>query len=99
MALGCAQVPDENGVINACYERQDGSLRAVSEIAECDTQVEIPVSWNQVGPEGAPGPPGPAGSGGDVELFYAREAGEVNVNHTPGPSVPFGTYTEAGGPR
>jgi hypothetical protein len=97
-ALGCAQVPDENGVINACYKQDNGELRAVSEVAECDTQVEVPVTWNQEGPRGAPGPQGPAGADGDVQLFYDKKAAEVSINHTPGPSNPFGTFVEAGGP-
>jgi hypothetical protein len=47
-------------VINACAKRDDGALR-LSKNCHHD---EIPISWNQTGPQGPPGPQGIAGPQG-----------------------------------
>jgi hypothetical protein len=41
-----------------CYQKNNGQLRFVSQPSACRSS-EIPISWNQIGPQG---PAGPAGS-------------------------------------
>ena len=47
-------------IINACAKKDNGALR-VSKYCHHD---EMPISWNQTGPQGAPGPQGVAGPQG-----------------------------------
>ena len=68
--LAWAGIPDPNGEIHACYQKENGALRVVdSATTSCRTQ-EVPLSWSQAGspgpagPQGLPGPPGPAGPEG-----------------------------------
>ena len=60
-SIAYASIPDESGVLNACY-LSGGQLR-LSEDASCRAN-ESPVSWNQTGPEGPAGPSGEAGPAG-----------------------------------
>jgi hypothetical protein len=46
--------PSYAQVINACYQRTNGNLRIVSSSTDCRSS-EVAISWNIVGPEGAPG--------------------------------------------
>jgi hypothetical protein len=74
-----ATIPDDQGVIHACYKTDGGQLRA-SGSATCNPS-ETALSWNQAGPQGAPGPQGPqgpagpAGSGSDVYSETASGSG------------------------
>jgi hypothetical protein len=74
-----ATIPDDQGVIHACYKTDGGQLRASSS-ASCNPS-ETALSWNQAGPqgpqgpEGPQGPPGPAGSGSDVYSETASGSG------------------------
>lgn len=53
--------PTPNGnVINACFKKNNGQLRIVSNFGQC-LPSEIAISWNIVGPQGPPGPQGPSG--------------------------------------
>ena len=48
-------IPDSNGVINGCYQKNAGNLRVVNSAASCRND-EIPISWNvqgQTGPSNA----------------------------------------------
>lgn len=71
-----ATIPDENGVIHACFKSSNGAVRIVESSADCANS-EAPIEWNQAGPQGPqgdPGPQGPPGSGGatdPVDLFLA----------------------------
>lgn len=51
--IALAQVGDD-GVIHACTDTKGGDLRLVDTAEDC-TKKEVPVSWNQVGPQGLPG--------------------------------------------
>jgi hypothetical protein len=65
----------EDGTVEACYQKQTGELRAVSDVGECRPS-ERPLEWNvqgSPGPQGERGPqgePGPAGEPGTA-LAYA----------------------------
>jgi hypothetical protein len=50
-------------VINACYNKKNGSLRKVTSQADCTSQ-EIPIFWSITGPAGPQGPAGPKGNTG-----------------------------------
>jgi hypothetical protein len=61
-----AAIPDEAGVISACYQQPSGQLRVIDAAAgESCRRNELPLSWNQKGPKGDPGP---ASSSGTVPL-------------------------------
>ena len=96
VAAGAA-VPDSGtGVINGCYQRSSGQLRVVDPAPAGNgrggcSSAEIPISWNQVGPQGAsgpagaqgePGPPGPVGPAGAVGP--AGPAGPAGPQGLPG---------------
>jgi len=51
--------------ICACYHKNDGQLRIVSNPRACRPS-ETPLSWNKVGPQGPQGPVGPEGPQGPV---------------------------------
>ena len=46
-----ATIPAANGSIRACYQKTDGQLRVIDSTEACRTS-EIPISWNQTGPQG-----------------------------------------------
>ncbi len=60
-----ATIPDDQGVIHACYKTDNGQLRVVDVGggSGCGPS-ESAVTWNQTGPPGAPGPQGPKGDPG-----------------------------------
>ena len=62
-----AAIPDANGVIHGCYDKQSGKLRVIdSEEGQpkaCGNG-ETPLSWSQQGPQGVPGSEGPRGPEG-----------------------------------
>jgi hypothetical protein len=61
-----ASIPAPGGVINGCYKKSGGTLRIVDSGIESCNSNEIPVNWNQIGPQGAAGAPGAAGPSGPV---------------------------------
>ena len=76
-----ATIPDSNGTIHGCYQKNDGALRVVNDAAACRSS-EQAIDWNQ---QGRPGPPGSS-------VAYDEQAGEVTTDAlTPtdlgGPSV------------
>jgi hypothetical protein len=46
-----AAIPDSNGTIHACYQRNGGNLRVVQSDSDCRAS-ESPLSWSQQGPPG-----------------------------------------------
>jgi hypothetical protein len=58
-----ASIPDQNGVIHACYVKSGGSLRVIDSAASCKS-TETSLDWNQKGATGLRGPTGPKGSTG-----------------------------------
>lgn len=65
--IAVAAIPDAGGVINGCYraseDDQKGQLRVVNGAGNCRNN-ELPISWNQVGPQGPQGPQGIPGRAG-----------------------------------
>jgi hypothetical protein len=61
-------IPDANGVIHGCYKKlssNQGTLRVIdSEVGETCSSAEVPLNWNQTGPQGPGGPAGPQGPQG-----------------------------------
>src|SRR3954447_6111347 len=49
-----ATIPAANGVIKACYQKNNGQLRVVDDNTACNSS-ELAISWNQSGPQGTGG--------------------------------------------
>ena len=64
-----ATIPDSNGVIRGCYQKNGGILRIVDDGATC-RQSEQALDWNQ---RGQPGPPG------GLTNAFAEETSEVST--------------------
>jgi len=89
-----AAIPDSNGVIHACYDKQSGQVRIY------DSQTNLPkgcgpketaLSWNQQGAQGIPGPQGPKGDKGDPgEPGPPGPKGDKGDPGDPGPQGPQG---------
>jgi hypothetical protein len=88
--------PDASGRFHACVRKRNGKLRLVDDPTTCLTQgkkAEVPISWNQSGPQGlkgdagTQGPPGPsafiatAASDGD---FQCPGSGWCYIPQSPG---------------
>lgn len=83
-----AAIPDPDGTIHACYQKNNGQLRAVDSRGECRTS-EAAIDWNKEGragpsgppgPKGDPGPAGPAGPAGAPQAFAAGGGAIDSVN-------------------
>src|SRR5215475_2015551 len=60
-----AAIPDSNGVINGCYQKNVGNLRVIDPSAgDSCRPSEVPISWSQTGPTGPQGPKGDTGATG-----------------------------------
>jgi hypothetical protein len=67
-----ATIPDSNGTIHACYQKNSGSLRVV-ESGGCRPN-ETPLNWNQQGP--------PGGSGDMTAYAYIQTNGTLDPSRT-----------------
>jgi hypothetical protein len=96
-----AAIPDSQGVIHACYDKQAGQVRIVdtgpNAVPKGCGKNEVAISWNQTGPQGPAGPPGPPGPGtadafagitndGTLDPDVSRGIAQANVTH-PRPGV------------
>jgi hypothetical protein len=61
--IAWATIEPPNGVITACYQKNNGQLRVVGAGESCNP-AELALQWNQTGPQGAPGPQGSRGPTG-----------------------------------
>jgi hypothetical protein len=85
-----ATIPDSSGVIHGCYIPRVGVLRVIDTEAnpaeKCVTKLgEVPLNWNQTGPQGQKGdtgPQGPAGPQGPQGPGSKTIAGLVNADGT-----------------
>ena len=60
-----AAIPDSNGVIHGCYQKDVGNLRVIDPSAgDSCRPSEVPISWSQTGPAGPQGPKGDTGATG-----------------------------------
>jgi hypothetical protein len=74
--IAYASIPDASGVIHGCYrtstDDQKGQLRVVEDAASCRTN-ELPMQWNQTGPDGPAGKDGAAGVSPTVRQLVAGD--------------------------
>jgi len=68
-----ATIPAANGVIKACYQKNNGQLRVVDDNTACNSS-ELAISWNQSGPQGTAGAKGATGDAGPQGPTGARGA-------------------------
>lgn len=92
--LGYAAIPDEGGVIHACY-KDNGDLRVIDP-SKGDTckQNEVALDWNEKGVNGDTGPQGLKGDKGDVGATGPQ--GERGLQGEAGPTGLQGTQGETG---
>lgn len=83
-----ASIPDANGVLHGCYQKNNGQLRIIDAAVDDCRPSEIAVQWNQQGPPGPIGPPGPQGPMG--------VQGPQGLNGAMGPQGPAGPPGPAG---
>jgi hypothetical protein len=80
-----ALIPDSDGTIHGCYNKESGALKVIDPSTTSCTPGETALSWNQTGPQGAQGPqgvPGPQGPQGDP--------GAIGPTGPTGPAGPAG---------
>src|SRR5205814_8480076 len=59
--IAYATIPDSNGVIHGCYQKNQGTLRVIDAgTAQTCSSSETALNWSQTGPQGAQGPTGPS---------------------------------------
>lgn len=58
--IAWAAIPGTGGVIQGCYKENNGQLRLVESTSACNPS-ELPINWNQQGPQGLKGDKGDQG--------------------------------------
>ena len=82
-----AAIPGAGGVINGCYQKNEGLLRVIDPGTSGCLSSEIPIVWNQQGVQGAKGEKGDPGAPGRD----GRDGTSVTVEpEAPGPNCPAG---------
>lgn len=76
-------IADTGGVIFACVNNANGSVRIVAQQVSCKPN-ETAAHWNVIGPQGPPGPQGPAGPQGPPGQSGSQQqvVGVVTVHST-----------------
>ena len=85
VSVAYASIPDSNGVIHGCYQKNNGQLRVIDPAVSNCTPSETPLQWSQTGPQGPVGPQGPEGPQGPTGP------------EGPSESTVFGGFREVGG--
>lgn len=81
--IAVAAIPDDGGVINACYAKSSGALRVIDPAAgQICRAKELALTWSQTGPTGDPGPAGAPGPKGDPGV--KGDPGSAGAPGTPG---------------
>ncbi len=81
-----AAIPDSNGVINGCFQKNVGNLRVIDPSAgDSCRPSEVPISWSQTGPAGPQGPKGDTGATGPQ-----GPKGDTGATGPQGPAGPIG---------
>jgi hypothetical protein len=96
IGVALAAVPDNAGVIHACYGNAGGAVRIVDTggpTPNCDQAGETALTWNQTGPSGPAGPTGPAGPDGGGVTVYTRRWGPSRIINAAG--LDYADYSEA----
>lgn len=96
--IAFASIPDSNGVVHGCYKKSGGTLRVIDDAtSQCDPRAEIPLIWNQTGPQGPQGPAGPQGPQGLQGLTGPQgPAGPEGPEGPQGPTGPQGPVGPGG---
>ena len=89
LALGSiawAAIPDPRGMITGCYDKASGALRVTDsqtgQPKACGAK-ELPLNWNQQGPQGLPGPQGPQGPQGPAggpPVLHTEVVGQLTLS-------------------
>ena len=74
VSVAYASIPDSNGVIHGCYDKNNGQLRVIDPAVSSCNPSETPLQWSQTGPQGPMGPQGPAGSAGPSRSTRSRRS-------------------------
>ena len=84
------------GVINGCYQKNQGQLRIVAAGTACRPD-ENAISWNVQGPKGDPGPQGPAGGISGVQRVDFSSANDSTSPKHAFANCPAGQQVVGGG--
>src|SRR5947208_2782266 len=78
--IAWAAIPGAGGLINGCYQKNEGLLRVIDRATTACLASEIPIAWNAQGIEGAKGESGPPGANGrnGVDARIEQEAPGAN---------------------
>ncbi len=100
--IAYATVPDASGIIHGCYRKGMGRLRVIdTDRAQTCLKTEVPLNWNQAGPQGPQGSTGPQGPPGQSSTShgYYKSQGTASVFISSSPTkvqsldnLPAGTY-------
>ena len=88
VSVAYASLPDSNGVIHGCYQKNNGQLRVIYPAVSSCSPSETPLQWSQTGPQGPVGPQGPEGPQGPQGAQGPQG---------PSDSTAFGGFSEVGG--
>ena len=95
-AIAAGAIPNDDGTIQGCYNNPQyetgnpGGLRVVDNPDQCSS-TEVPLAWNQRGPQGpqgakgdtgAAGPPGPPGPPGPAGADGSSGGGSGGIENT-----------------
>lgn len=82
-AFVMAAIPDEEGMIHACYRTSgllaNGQLRIIDSASEACNTNETELTWNQTGPQGPPG-----SSTDQVSVVGLNSDGTINTEYSQG---------------
>jgi hypothetical protein len=105
-AVAGAAIPDsDDGEIHACYQKNNGQLRAIdAQAGDTCRPSEVALVWNQEGvqgPSGASGLSGPSGARGPSDAFSRFHDAELAATDLAAPrllelSVPNGLFATTG---
>jgi hypothetical protein len=94
--IAFATIPDNSGVIHACFTRSGGALRVIDDSVTSCNQNETALTWNNVGPRGPQGLPGLQGAVGPAGPQGPQ--GPTGPAGPQGPTGPQGIQGPAGSP-
>lgn len=86
--LALAAIPGAGGVINGCYQKNEGQLRVIDAATDSCRPSEVPLSWNQTGAAGLQGEQGEQGVPGAAGRNGADGHDGQGVTVTPEPAGP-----------
>ncbi len=85
--IAWAAILGADGVINGCYQKNEGQLRVIDPATTACRSSEVPISWKAQGIEGVKGDPGVPGTNG---VDGRDGAGVAVAPEAPGAHCPTG---------